>query len=170
MSTTTHYKKVLWMSRTTNEISNHGGRNLDTSPPALLTLLELHRHCPHVLRQTEVLVDGGIRRGTDILKTMCLGARAALIGRPVMYALNYGQEGVKHLIESALLPCNPSHISKHIWADSRIVLTSELQAAMKLVGITDLSQAHRGLLNTQDLDHLVVRGLTEVGSPPRARI
>lgn len=140
----------------------------------MLTLLELHRHCPHVLRQTEVLVDGGIRRGTDILKTICLGARAVLIGRPVMYALNYGQGGVEHLIESALLPSNPSHLSKHVWvfdgADSRIVLTSELQTAMKLVGITDLSQAHRGLLNTQDLDHLVVRELTEVGSPPRARI
>lgn len=91
-----------------------------------------------------------------------------------MYALNYGQGGVEHLIESALLPSNPSHLSKHVWvfdgADSRIVLTSELQTAMKLVGITDLSQAHRGLLNTQDLDHLVVRELTEVGSPPRARI
>ncbi|CAG7940118.1 unnamed protein product [Penicillium olsonii] len=74
-------------------------RNLDTSPPAILTLLELNRHCPHVLRETEVLVDGGIRRGTDILKAICLGARGVLIGRPVMYALSYGQEGVEHLID-----------------------------------------------------------------------
>ncbi|PLB54885.1 cytochrome B2 [Aspergillus steynii IBT 23096] len=120
-------------------LSNHGGRNLDTAPPALLTLLELGRHCPHVLRETEVFVDGGIRRGTDILKAICLGARAVLIGRPVMYALSYGKEGVEHLID---------------------IFGSELQAAMKLVGITDLSQAHRGMLNTQDLDHLVVRDLT----------
>ncbi|KUM63233.1 hypothetical protein ACN42_g3862 [Penicillium freii] len=130
-------------------LSNHGGRNLDTAPPALLTLLELGRHCPHVLRETEVLVDGGICRGTDILKAICLGARGVLIGRPVMYALNYGQEGVEHLID---------------------ILASELQVAMKLVGITDLSQAHRGLLNTQDLDHLVVRELTELGSALRAKI
>jgi L-lactate dehydrogenase (cytochrome) len=51
-----------------------------------------------------------------------------------------------------------------------IVLASELQAAMKLVGITDLSQAHRGMLNTQDLDHLVVQELTELASTPRAKI
>ncbi|CAG7921085.1 unnamed protein product [Penicillium olsonii] len=80
-------------------LSNHGGRNLDNSPPAILTLLELNRHCPHVLRETEVLVDGGIRRGTDILKAICLGARGVLIGRPVMYALSYDQEGVEHLID-----------------------------------------------------------------------
>ncbi|CAG8067402.1 unnamed protein product [Penicillium salamii] len=133
----------------TDGASNHGGRNLDTSPPALLTLLELGRHCPHVLRETEVLVDGGIRRGTDILKAICLGARAVLIGRPVMYALNYGQEGVQHLID---------------------VLASELQVAMKLVGITDLAQAQKGLVNTHDLDHLVVRELTEGGSVLRAKI
>ncbi|EPS34798.1 hypothetical protein POX_a00234 [Penicillium oxalicum] len=130
-------------------LSNHGGRNLDTSPPAVLTLLELRRHCPHVLLQTEVLVDGGIRRGTDILKVMCLGARAVLIGRPMIYALGYGQEGVEHLID---------------------LLTSELQAAMKLVGITDLSQAHGGLLNTQDLEHLVVRELSDCKGAPRAKI
>jgi hypothetical protein len=51
-----------------------------------------------------------------------------------------------------------------------IVLASELQVAMKLVGITDLSQAHRGLLNTQDLDHLVVRELSGLGSALRAKI
>lgn len=45
-------------------------------------------------------MDGGVRRGTDILKAICLGARGVLIGRPVMYALNYGQEGVEHLIDS----------------------------------------------------------------------
>ncbi|ODM23030.1 hypothetical protein SI65_00619 [Aspergillus cristatus] len=131
-------------------LSNHGGRNLDTSPPALLTLLELQRHAPHVLQQTEVLVDGGVRRGADILKAICLGARAVLIGRPAIYSLTYGQEGVEH------------------WIDN---LASELQTAMKLVGITDVSQARRGLLNTQDIDHLVVRELDEIcAERPRAKI
>ncbi|KGO37039.1 Aldolase-type TIM barrel [Penicillium expansum] len=115
-------------------LSNHGGRNLDTSPPALLTLLELQRHLPSIFGRTEVYVDGGIRRGTDILKAICLGAKAVLIGRPFLYALNYGQEGVKHLID---------------------ILELELQTAMRLVGITDLSQAHPGLVNTQDLDNLI---------------
>ena len=48
----------------------------------------------------EVYVDGGIRRGTDILKAMCLGATAVSIGRTFLYALNYGSEGVEYFIES----------------------------------------------------------------------
>lgn len=49
-------------------------------------------------------------------------------------------------------------------------LALELQIAMKLVGITDLSQARRGLVNTQDIDHLVVRELDEIYERPRAKI
>lgn len=81
------------------KLSNHGGRNLDTSPPALLTLLELRHYNPNVFTQTEVYIDGGITRGTDILKALCLGARGVLIGRPFLYALSYGEEGVSHLID-----------------------------------------------------------------------
>lgn len=91
--------KLLKPSSTISLSSNHGGRNLDTSPPALLTLIELQRHWPSIFSQTEVYVDGGIRRGTDILKAVCLGAKAVLVGRPFLYALNYGQEGPKHLID-----------------------------------------------------------------------
>lgn len=79
--------------------SNHGGRNLDTSPPSILILLELQKHCPEIFDQLEVYVDGGIRRGTDILKALCLGATAVLMGRTFLYALNYGEEGVEHLID-----------------------------------------------------------------------
>ena len=81
-------------------LSNHGGRSLDTSPPAIFTLLEIHKNCPEVFDHLEVLIDGGIRRGTDILKALCLGATAVGIGRSFLYATNYGQEGVEHLIES----------------------------------------------------------------------
>ena len=82
--------------------SNHGGRNLDTSPPAILILLDLHRNAPHVFDKLEVYVDGGIRRGTDILKAICLGATAVSLGRPFLYSLNYGTEGVEYLIDSKL--------------------------------------------------------------------
>lgn len=75
---------------------------MDTSPPALLTLLELHHFDPSVLEKTEVYIDGGITRGTDILKALCLGAKGVLIGRPFLYALNYGEEGVVHLVECEL--------------------------------------------------------------------
>jgi len=80
-------------------LSNHGGRSVDTSPPAVITLLEMHRSCPEVFDNLDVLVDGGIRRGTDIVKCLCLGAKAVGMGRHFLYSLNYGQEGVEHLIE-----------------------------------------------------------------------
>lgn len=81
-------------------LSNHGGRNLDTSPPSLVTLLELHKRCPAIFGKMEVYLDGGVRRGTDILKAICLGATAVGMGRSVLFATNYGQEGVEHLIDS----------------------------------------------------------------------
>lgn len=48
----------------------------------------------------EVFLDCGIRRGTDIIKALCLGAKAVGMGRPFLYSLTYGQEGVEHFIES----------------------------------------------------------------------
>ena len=70
------------------------------SQPAILVLLEIRRLCPEVFSKVEVYVDGGIRRGTDILKCLCLGAKAVGMGRHFLYALNYGQEGVEHFINS----------------------------------------------------------------------
>jgi L-lactate dehydrogenase (cytochrome) len=81
-------------------LSNHGGRALDNAPPAIITLLELHRECPEVLGVMEVLVDGGIRRGGDILKAICLGASGVGLGRPFMYAVSYGREGGAHAVNS----------------------------------------------------------------------
>lgn len=81
-------------------LSNHGGRNLDYSPPSILLLLEMHKCCPEIFDQVEVYVDGGFRRGGDILKALCLGAKAVGIGRTFLYALQYGSEGAEHLVES----------------------------------------------------------------------
>lgn len=81
-------------------LSNHGGRNLDTSPPSILMLLEMQKCCPEVFDKLEVLVDGGIRRGTDIFKALCLGARGVGIGRGFLYALIYGQEGIEAYSDS----------------------------------------------------------------------
>lgn len=81
-------------------LSNHGGRNLDFSPPSILLLLEMHKNCPEIFDRMEVYVDGGIRRGGDILKALCLGAKAVGIGRTFLYSLNYGTEGAEHLVES----------------------------------------------------------------------
>lgn len=81
-------------------VSNHGGRAADTAQPSIITLLELHRNCPEVFDSMEVLIDGGFRRGSDIVKAICLGASAVGMGRPFFYAVNYGTAGVEHAIES----------------------------------------------------------------------
>jgi 4-hydroxymandelate oxidase len=65
-------------------VSNHGGRNLDTVPATIDALPEV---AAAVNTRLPVLVDGGIRRGTDVLKALALGATAVLIGRPILYGL-----------------------------------------------------------------------------------
>ncbi|KAL4779270.1 FMN-dependent dehydrogenase-domain-containing protein [Aspergillus varians] len=118
-------------------LSNHGGRNLDYSPPSILLLLEMHKNCPEVFDKMEVYIDGGFRRGADIIKALCLGAKAVGIGRTFLYALHYGTDGVEHLIQ---------------------LLKSEMESVMKLIGIKDLSQLYPGLVNTADVDYLVPSG------------
>lgn len=82
-------------------LSNHGGRALDTAPPAIHTLLEIRKYCPEVLDKLDVWVDGGIRRGTDIVKALCLGAKAVGIGRPALWGLGAGGvDGVKRTLQS----------------------------------------------------------------------
>lgn len=85
-------------------LSNHGGRAADNSPPSILTLLEIQRNCPEVFSKVEVLIDGGFRRGSDVVKAICLGASAVGFGRSFLYALGYGQEGVEHAVESKFFP------------------------------------------------------------------
>lgn len=77
-------------------VSNHGGRQLDTS---IATIDALPAIAEAVAGRIEVLVDGGVRRGTDIAKALALGARAVLVGRPVMWGLAAGGErGAAHVL------------------------------------------------------------------------
>ena len=71
-------------------VSNHGGRQLDTAPATIEVLPEIADALAG--RPVEVLVDGGVRRGTDIVKALALGARAVLVGRPVLWGLAAGGE------------------------------------------------------------------------------
>lgn len=85
-------------------LSNHGGRALDTAPPAVHTLLEIRKYCPEVFSQIEVWVDGGIKRGTDVVKALCLGAKGVGIGRAALFGLGAGgQAGVERVFESKLI-------------------------------------------------------------------
>ncbi len=82
-------------------LSNHGGRAADTAPPAVHTLLEIRKYCPEVFSKIEILVDGGIKRGTDVVKALCLGARGVGIGRAALWGLGAGgPEGVERTLES----------------------------------------------------------------------
>lgn len=132
-------------------ISNHGGRAADTAPPAILVLLEIHRYCPEVFGKIKVLIDGGFRRGSDVVKAICLGASAVGLGRPFQYALGYGQEGVEHAVERK---CGfPKWTST---TDSSIVLKEEIQTATQLVGMTDLMRdASSTYINTAGVEHLL---------------
>jgi isopentenyl diphosphate isomerase/L-lactate dehydrogenase-like FMN-dependent dehydrogenase len=97
-------------------VSNHGGRTLDGSIPTLYALPEV---VEAVAGRAPVLVDGGIRRGTDIVKALALGAKAILIGRPYLFGLAaFGQEGVERVVE---------------------LLQAELRIAMGMGGVASLS-------------------------------
>ncbi|KAH7254350.1 FMN-dependent dehydrogenase-domain-containing protein [Fusarium redolens] len=116
-------------------LSNHGGRSLDGAQASILVLLELRKNCPEVFDKLEVYIDGGFERGSDILKAIALGATAVGIGRPFLYSLIHGQDGAEHL-------CH--------------ILKDELETSMRLCGITSLSEARPSLVNTLDVDHMVV--------------
>jgi len=104
-------------------VSNHGARQLD-GVPASITMLE--PIVDVVAGRLEVLIDGGIRRGTDVLKALALGARAALVGRPVLWGLTLGGEaGVRGVLE---------HIR------------GELDLAMALAGCARLADVTRELV------------------------
>ncbi len=78
-------------------VSNHGGRQLDTSPATIEVLGAISAALP---KDYLLLLDGGVRRGTDVIKALALGARAVLVGRPVLWGLAAeGQAGVEGVLE-----------------------------------------------------------------------
>lgn len=116
-----HYGVHPWLS-------NHGGRQLDGAPSAADTLVSIRKNCPEVFDKCEVIVDGGITRGSDIVKAIALGAQAVGLGRGFLYSLVFGERGVnkairmlKHEIEttmallgvSSLAQLNPSYVGSH---------------------------------------------------------
>jgi isopentenyl diphosphate isomerase/L-lactate dehydrogenase-like FMN-dependent dehydrogenase len=111
-------------------VSNHGGRNLDSGEASILVLPEVVEAANG---RVEVFVDGGIRRGTDVIKAVGLGARACLVGRPYVWALASGGEaGVEHLLR---------------------MFQDEIESAMALSGCPTLA----------DIDTTVVRMRSELG-------
>lgn len=119
-------------------ISNHGGRQLETAPPPIQVLAELMP----ILRERgitkdtfEVYVDGGVRRASDILKAMCLGALGVGIGRPFLYAmLSYGDDGVVKAMQ---------------------IIKDEMIMNMRLLGVTLIDQLNELYVDLRYINRLV---------------
>ncbi len=101
-------------------VSNHGGRQLDGAPATMRMLPEVLDAVAGSGPSVEVLVDGGVRRGTDVARALAVGARAVLIGRPYLYGVAAaGQGGVEQILK---------------------VLSAELRDTLTLLGLSDVSQ------------------------------
>ncbi|EED14292.1 mitochondrial cytochrome b2, putative [Talaromyces stipitatus ATCC 10500] len=114
-------------------LSNHGGRQLDFARSGIEILAEVMP----VLRERgwenkiEIFIDGGIRRGTDIIKALCLGAKGVGIGRPFLYAMSaYGQEGVERAFQ---------------------LLKDELEMNMRLIGAATIDDLKPSMVDTRGL-------------------
>jgi 4-hydroxymandelate oxidase len=112
-------------------VSNHGGRQLDTAPATIEVLPEIARALEgrNDRDRIALLMDGGIRRGTDVVKALALGADAVLVGRPVLWALSLGGEGG---VVAAL-----DH------------LRGELTTALALCGCRNLDEVTADLINAR---------------------
>jgi 4-hydroxymandelate oxidase len=126
-------------------VSNHGGRTLDTLPdtahllaPIAAAVRGLNAATPHTLN---ILVDGGIRRGTDIFKALALGADAVLLGRPALFGLAHaGAQGVAHVLR---------------------LLRDEFEMSLALCGcakLQDIQLSHVAALGQHDNVHAHVQG------------
>jgi 4-hydroxymandelate oxidase len=119
-------------------VSNHGGRQLDTSPATITVLPGI---AEAVAGRIEVLMDGGVRRGTDVVKAIALGAKAVLVGRPILWGLAAdGERGVARVLE---------------------ILRFELDLAMALCGCATVNDIGRDLVD--------IRGVLSELLPPVRR-
>jgi isopentenyl diphosphate isomerase/L-lactate dehydrogenase-like FMN-dependent dehydrogenase len=90
-------RRAVEIGATAISISNHGGNNLDTTPASIRALPAI---VEAVGDEIEVVIDGGIRRGSDVVKAVALGARAAMIGRAYLWGLAAnGQAGVENVLD-----------------------------------------------------------------------
>ena len=104
-------------------VSNHGGRQLDTAPASIDTLPAI---ADAVAGKVEIILDGGVRRGSDVVKALALGANAVAIGRAYLYGLAAGGEaGVRRALD---------------------IIDSEVRRTMALCGRTQLSALSRDLI------------------------
>lgn len=119
-------------------ISNHGGRALDTTTTPLQVLLEIRKYCPHVLERLDVLLDGGIKSGSDVVKALALGAKGVGVGRVPLYGLALaGRQGVQRALE---------------------IILNETAVAMRLLGVQRVQDLNTKHVNVSALNPLLYDG------------
>ncbi|KIV98550.1 uncharacterized protein PV09_09647 [Verruconis gallopava] len=119
-------------------LSNHGGRAMDTAPPAVHTLMEIRKYCPEVFEKLEVWVDGGIKRGTDVVKALALGAKGVGIGRAPLFGLGAGgTAGVERVLN---------------------ILKAETETAMRLLGVEKVEELGMRHINARALEGEIYDG------------
>lgn len=114
-------------------LSNHGGRQLDFSRPPLEVLAEARAMLKekNLEDSIEIYIDGGVRRGSDIIKALCLGAKGVGLGRPFLYAMaGYGEEGVSKLVS---------------------ILQLEIQNNMRLLGVRKIDDLNESFIDCKNL-------------------
>lgn len=110
-------------------LSNHGGRQLEGAPSAIETLIEIRQNAPEVFDNCEVIVDGGIMRGADVVKAIALGAKGVALGRAFLYALAFGETGVSKAIQ---------------------ILRAEMETTMSLLGVTRIEDLNPSYVAIRD--------------------
>ncbi|SCU79157.1 LANO_0A05270g1_1 [Lachancea nothofagi CBS 11611] len=114
-------------------LSNHGGRQLDFSRPPLEVLAEAKQMLKEkgLEDKIEIYLDGGVRRGSDVVKALCMGAKGVGLGRPFLYAMaGYGEPGITHLLE---------------------ILEGEIKNNMRLLGVERISDLNESLVDVNSL-------------------
>ncbi len=119
--------KAVEIGATGIVVSNHGGRQLEGAPPAMDILPEIR---DAVGKDIEIIIDGGVRRGSDVIKAIALGATACLIGRPYLYGIAAGGEAG---VDKALS-----------------ILETEMERVMKLIGCDSIDKLDQSYIRKID--------------------
>lgn len=112
--------------------------SLSSAQSPLLTLLEIRKFAPHLLDgKMQIFIDGGIRRGTDVLKALALGATAVGLGRPFLFSMSagYGEAGVRRMLE---------------------ILRQEIEMNMMFLGATSLRELRPEMVNASWLERAMI--------------
>ena len=129
-----------------------------SSLPPIEVLYRIRKQRPDLFDKMEIYIDGGITRGSDVLKALCLGARAVGIGRPFLYSLGagYGQAGAARVLE---------------------ILREEIEGNMRILGVTTLDELGPHFVNARALERDIVelqgeslRGVEALRTATRAKL